>query len=89
MLNLTELRKLEENATPGPWELHGQAIEIGVGSWCQYKRAIGGFESRDDNAIAVASRNHFRQLLDIAEAGVKGDWHKVSILLNDVEIDDE
>ncbi len=62
---LSELRRLLAEATPGPWEAHGQAIEIPVG--VLLKTAIGGFEERRDIDAIVFLRNHAETLLEAAE----------------------
>lgn len=54
-LNISKLRRLEENATPGPWD----------------SDTIAMIDTLEDEFFIIDSRNHFRQLLDIVEAAAE------------------
>ena len=103
MLNLTELRKLEENAMPGPWYedlespmclVRGNPLDTNSPAAC--------YSDNVDNLLYIkASCNHYRQLLNIALEAKRRDDHelkikcrlaaaaKLRVLLVDVEIGDE
>lgn len=101
-LNLAELRRLEENATAGPWYHHECAVSAGklkhgvgvekVADCCldEHGRSKPMWRPEDDdfkNSVFIsASRNAFRQLLDIAEAAKQLDVKRLNQLLEDVEI---
>ncbi len=78
MLNITELRRLEENATPGEWAWwmsENPPFELCSISEVRNEVRIGITIDKVENAAFVAaSRNHFRQLLDIVEAFKLCEW---------------
>ena len=71
MLDLTELRRLREEATPGPWCVHpnGTSVWEGSGYWTAGKHicnVMGIDEVNTDNANLIAA---LPELLRLAELG--------------------
>ncbi len=64
-LNLSELRRLEGNATPIPWEFRNGSIHRRT----EYGSInFGHFSEGGDSWFCIEFRNHFLQLLEIVEA---------------------
>ena len=83
-LNLSELRRLEEAATEGPWY------------WCMSENPPFQLGNEDEPQIGIAventvnasfiatSRNHFRQLLDVVESQkkIRIFWDEIGIAID-------
>ena len=70
-LDLAELRRLHEEATPGPWEssiagIEGDNYVAGTGPW--HRVTFNECASQYDAALIAAMRNALPALLSIAEA---------------------
>ena len=70
-LKISELRRLEANATPGPWTNAGFEIEVSSGGLVDFENEIGSYKNRSDASFSAVVRNDLLQLLDIAEAACK------------------
>jgi hypothetical protein len=66
----TELRKLIEGATPGPWEADDQLFDVVAGNTIVIQSDRTGVRS-EDRALIAAARNALPALLDALDAAVE------------------